>query len=294
MPRIVGGSSRVVDADGFVIDELAGNVATQDDRISIAHVTAKAGTSEPWLTLQYDEWICVLKGKIVLESVGNPSVEVNAGQTVLVEKGERFKPSFPEDSEYVPVCLPAFRPDRCIREDVTAEGTAISTKLRELHHLDGAEAPPNPPAAAAADAAALTCSAEAPPEVLYHMTTVAQWEAAKASGEAYYPPTFEADGHYTHATGVPSRLLTTANHFYQDVEGDWVCLTFTRSALRAAGIFVRDEEAMPVGDKPVGNNWSNWVCPHVIGGIPLGVVSAETPMTRDGPVFTGIPGLVGA
>jgi hypothetical protein len=37
----------------------------------------------------------------------------------------------------------------------------------------------------------------------------------KAENHAYYPKTFEADGLYTHATGVPSRLIETANHFYQ-------------------------------------------------------------------------------
>ena len=39
--------------------------------------------------------------------------------------------------------------------------------------------------------------------------------APKADNHAYYPKTFEADGLYTHATGVPSRLIETANHFYQ-------------------------------------------------------------------------------
>ena len=47
------------------------------------------------------------------------------------------------------------------------------------------------------------------------MTTAAEWEEAKAQGHAYYPKTFEADGDYTHATGVPGRLIETANHFYQ-------------------------------------------------------------------------------
>ena len=46
-------------------------------------------------------------------------------------------------------------------------------------------------------------------------TTRAEWEKAKADNHAYYPKTFEADGNYTHATGVPSRLIETANHFYQ-------------------------------------------------------------------------------
>ena len=64
------------------------------------------------------------------------------------------------------------------------------------------------------------------------------------------------------------------------------------SVLRAKfGIVVRDEEAMPVGDKGVGETWSAWICPHVVGGIPPGVVHAEYPMTRDGPKYTGITGV---
>ena len=73
MPSIVGKSTRVVDVPGLTIDELAGNVASQSDRISIALVKAAAGTSEPWLTLHYTEWICVLKGRVVLKVEGMTS-----------------------------------------------------------------------------------------------------------------------------------------------------------------------------------------------------------------------------
>ena len=44
------------------------------------------------------------------------------------------RPSFLEDSVYVPVCLPAFRPDRCVREDgEDQEGRAIAENLKKLH-----------------------------------------------------------------------------------------------------------------------------------------------------------------
>ena len=43
MPAIVGKSTRVVDADGLTIDELAGNVASSSDRLSVALVSAAAG-----------------------------------------------------------------------------------------------------------------------------------------------------------------------------------------------------------------------------------------------------------
>lgn len=132
------------------------------------------------MVLQYDD--------------GRSELEVKAGQTVFIGRGERFKPDFPDgDTEYVPVCLPAFRPDRCQRED--GPDSAVSKRLKELHT----------PAAAPAITGSFT-----PPEVLYHMCTKAAWEAVVAKDEALFPPTFEADGNFTHATGVPSRLIETA------------------------------------------------------------------------------------
>ena len=50
MPKIVGGAQRVVDHEGLTIDELAGNVATSSDRISIAHVKVANASSEPWVS----------------------------------------------------------------------------------------------------------------------------------------------------------------------------------------------------------------------------------------------------
>jgi hypothetical protein len=57
-------------------------------------------------------------------------------------------------------------------------------------------------------------------ETLYHMCEKALWEKAIADGEAYFPPTFEADGYFTHATAVPLRLMETANNFYTACVGD--------------------------------------------------------------------------
>ena len=134
MPKLVGGRKRVVDdGRGLIIDEYCGNVATSEDRISIAHVNISEPTSEPWLTLGYDEWMCCLKGRMVLISDdGKARLEVQAGQTVFIAKGERFKPEFPDaGTEYIPVAMPAFRPDRCIRED--GPESEVTQKLQALH-----------------------------------------------------------------------------------------------------------------------------------------------------------------
>jgi ethanolamine utilization protein EutQ (cupin superfamily) len=54
-----------------------------------------APTSEPWLTLHYDEWICIVKGRVVFEVEGGSSTTAQAGETVFISKGTRFRPSFP-------------------------------------------------------------------------------------------------------------------------------------------------------------------------------------------------------
>merc|ERR1719247_2572880 len=186
-------------------------------------------------------------------------LEVKKGETVFIERGERFRPMFPDgDTEYVPVCLPAFRPDRCIREEESGD-TAVSERLAVLHAKRAKVAVANPP------------------EVLYHMCQSSLWEDAKRTGDAYYPPTFDEDGGFTHATGVPSRLIETANHFYTGVPGEWVCLRFRRSELRRRGITVKDEEALPVGEQAVGSTWTEWVCPHVYGGLPPAAIDKEFP-----------------
>jgi uncharacterized protein (DUF952 family)/mannose-6-phosphate isomerase-like protein (cupin superfamily) len=279
MPKIIGKAVTVVEFGGLRINELAGNVATNDDTISIAHVTNSEPSAEPWLTLDYDEWICVLKGEmVVFYDDGASQLIVTAGDTLFVAKGERFKPTFPMGGvEYIPVCLPAFRPDRCIRED--APDSEVALKLRALH-----SAPTREFTNIEKD--------EKHPELLYHMCPKSVWETAKQSKSAYFPSTFDVDGLITHATAVPSRLIETANHFYTEVPGDWICLQLTRSALKKYGVVVKDEEAKPVGTLAVSEGWTTWVCPHILGGIPTeGVVIAEFPILRDGSKFISIEGV---
>jgi len=290
---IIGKTERVVDAPGLSIDELIGNVASKNDDISIAHVSVKAGTKEPILTLHYDEYICVLKGEVVLTQQKNetsPEIvfKVPAGKSAFLSSGTRFQPSFPVDSVYVPVCLPAFRPDRCIREDIDAESQEISENLKKLHKTDEKtdKNTANPTEKVA------TTDDGRHPEIMYHMTSVTEWETAKSKNTAYFPREFENDG-YTHATAVPRRLIDTANHFYQDIPGEWVCLQFTRSALKKLGIVTKDEAPGAVADKEVDGKWveNDWICPHVFGGIAPSVVTKEFKMQRDGKKFVGIEGV---
>ena len=122
IPKIVGKSTRVVETEGFSIDEFAGNVGSNDDTMSLAVVKVSKPYSEPWLTLHYDEWIAVIRGQMdcmVFDEKTQKEVKALsavAGDTIFIEKGQRFKPVFPvADTEYIPVCIPAFKPERCIR-----------------------------------------------------------------------------------------------------------------------------------------------------------------------------------
>ena len=120
--------------------------------------------------------------------------------------------------------------------------------------------------------------------MLYHMCQKSLWEEAVSAKKAYFPPTFQEDGMFTHATAVPQRLVTTANHFYTSTAGDWICLQLSRSALYNIGIDTIFEEAKPVGEASVGDAWESWICPHIYGGIPTtldGIVTQVYDMERD-------------
>jgi uncharacterized protein (DUF952 family) len=110
------------------------------------------------------------------------------------------------------------------------------------------------------------------------------WDQALQSRTAYYPPTFEQDGYFTHATAVPSRLIDTANHFYTATVGDWICVELNQSVLHQLGIVTKYEQPMAVGTTESNEQFQNWQCPHIYGGIPLqipGVVTSIYAMKRD-------------
>lgn len=273
MPKLIGKSTRVVEHDGLSIDELAGNVASNEDTLSVARVIVTTPASEPWLTLDYDEWICVLKGKIEMNYYNEEkNLEVmtfEEGQTCFIAKGERFRPFFPDgNTEYIPVCIPAFKPERCLREE---EGISdVSKKLNELHSTNKDKT---------SEVVSRNCKG-----IIYHMCQKHLWDKSLESKSAYFPPTYETDGFFTHATAVPERLLETANHFYTETTGEWICIELDSDALSNLGISTLFEEAKPVGETGVPDNSDDWQCPHIYGGIPGhidGIVTKIYKMERD-------------
>jgi mannose-6-phosphate isomerase-like protein (cupin superfamily) len=117
MAELVEKATRVPVPGGKVIDEYVGRVNTGDDAVSIAHMIAPAGWTEPFQTPEFDEYTLVLRGRIVVETPDGV-LEVGAGQAVVTRAGERIRyaTSPDEGAEYVAVCRPAFGPDLARRD----------------------------------------------------------------------------------------------------------------------------------------------------------------------------------
>ena len=105
--------------DGKLIEEHWGN-STGNSNISIAHMVAPSGWSEPHQTPDFDEFTLIIKGKKQFEIDGE-IVVLEAGQSILIQNGARVRYSNPFDSEceYIAICLPAFSMELVNREEIS-------------------------------------------------------------------------------------------------------------------------------------------------------------------------------
>jgi mannose-6-phosphate isomerase-like protein (cupin superfamily) len=98
------------------IEEFAGRASNSEERVSVARMRSPAGWTEPGQRPEFDEYTVILSGALRVESEDG-SLDVSAGQGVLVRAGEWVRYSTPEGAEYVSVCLPAFSPDTVHRDE---------------------------------------------------------------------------------------------------------------------------------------------------------------------------------
>lgn len=116
MPQLIERPSRIPVPGGKVIDEYVGRVTSGTSAVSVAHMEAPPGWSEPAQTPEFDEVTLVLRGSVVVEHDGG-RLEVSAGQAVLTRAGERVRYLVGElGADYVAVCLPAFDPELAHRD----------------------------------------------------------------------------------------------------------------------------------------------------------------------------------
>jgi mannose-6-phosphate isomerase-like protein (cupin superfamily) len=118
MPKLIESPVRVEAAGDppKVIEEYAGRAAGGEERVSVARMRSPAGWSEPGQRPDFDEYTVVMSGSLRVEGEDGGTVDVAAGQAVLVRGGEWVRYSTPGGAEYVAVCLPAFSPETVHRD----------------------------------------------------------------------------------------------------------------------------------------------------------------------------------
>lgn len=105
-------------SDGKLIEEHEGITSTGKKEISIAHMIAPPGWSEPFQTPEFDEYTLLSRGKKMIEADGEQII-LEEGQSILIKAGTRVRYSnpFDEECEYWSVCMPAFSLNAVHRED---------------------------------------------------------------------------------------------------------------------------------------------------------------------------------
>jgi quercetin dioxygenase-like cupin family protein len=109
---------KVPTTDGKIIEEHTGLASTGETRLSIAHMVAPAGWSEPYQNPEFDEYTLVSRGQKEFE-VDGEKVIVSAGESICIKAGSRVRYSNPfgGECEYWSVCIPAFSIETVNRED---------------------------------------------------------------------------------------------------------------------------------------------------------------------------------
>ena len=104
--------------DGKLIEEYHGVPSTGDDGLSVAHMIAPAGWTEPAQVPDFDEYTLMVAGRVRVV-VDGESFELRPGATLLVHRGAtvRYSNPYDEPAEYWSVCVPAFSPDRTHRQE---------------------------------------------------------------------------------------------------------------------------------------------------------------------------------
>lgn len=103
--------------DGKHIAEHWGLATDGNPNISIAHMIAPPGWSEPFQTPDFDEFTFIFKGKKQF-IIDGETITLEAGQSIKIDKNTRVQYSnpFTEPCEYIAICTPAFSIDAVHRE----------------------------------------------------------------------------------------------------------------------------------------------------------------------------------
>lgn len=103
--------------DGKLIEEHFGLASDGNRDISVAHMIAPPGWSEPFQTPEFDEITYVISGKKQF-LIDNEIIVLNAGESIKIIKNTRVQYSNPFQlpCEYIAICTPAFSIEKANRE----------------------------------------------------------------------------------------------------------------------------------------------------------------------------------
>ncbi|RSK40614.1 cupin domain-containing protein [Mangrovimonas spongiae] len=95
--------------DGKTIKEHFGLASDGNQDISIAHMIAPPGWSEPFQTPEFDEYTFIIKGKKQF-NIDGEIVVLKVGESIKINRGTRIQYANPfnESCEYISICQPAF------------------------------------------------------------------------------------------------------------------------------------------------------------------------------------------
>ena len=101
-----------------LIEEFVGRLNTGTKEVSIARMISPGGWIEPGQRPEFDEYTVVLSGLLQVKTE-KETIDVNAGEAVIIGKGEWVQYSTPTDegAEYIAVCVPAFSPEIVHRDE---------------------------------------------------------------------------------------------------------------------------------------------------------------------------------
>lgn len=120
MPQLIASPTTIAAAGTKpkTIREFIGRVNTNTETLSIARMESPSGWEEPGQRPEFDEFTVVLAGSLHIQSEDDKTLEVNAGEAVITNKGEwvRYSTPGPEGAQYIAVCLPAFSPQLVHRD----------------------------------------------------------------------------------------------------------------------------------------------------------------------------------
>jgi ethanolamine utilization protein EutQ len=104
--------------DGKTIKEHHGNATTGNSEISIAHMIAPSGWSEPFQSPEFEEYTFVISGKKQF-IIDGEIIILEAGESIKIEANTRVQYSNPFDQvcEYIAICKPAFDFTKVHREE---------------------------------------------------------------------------------------------------------------------------------------------------------------------------------